>query len=516
MKGSTSSRLNIGKVASLDTPENELEAMDDDIPDHLVWEGMLREADEQLSKDPHALEPAFKRAQLLWSLGRTDEARLAYVHVLTLSPTHFGAINNLGTLLCSTGFVQDALTCYAEAVAQHPNNPVGHVNLANLLLKNGELDLAGEHYEKALQLNPGHAEAHQGLASLFEKLGDEEKAEHHRRMGFRGKAVTVVPYRGQGQAIEVLVLATATRGNARIQKFLDDHIFHVTVFFMEYCNVTLQLPRHQLIVNIIGNADLCRRALEAAEKIVSKSSAPVINSPSAVLRTGRVSMSGRLRNIPGLVAPLMETFPRSELEAPGAVELLAEHGFKVPFLFRSPGFNNGRNFFKIENKTDLPMALESLPGKEITAIQFLDARGADGKVRKYRVMFIDGKLYPLHLAIADQWKIHYVTADMADNSANRAEEEAFLYNMESVLGRATVTTLQAVCSVLGLEYGGIDFGIGKGGEVLLFESNATMTVGPPGPDERWAYRRAPIGRVLKAINRMILQKARSQARCRTQ
>ena len=30
------------------------------------------------------------------------------------------------------------------------------------------------------------------------------------------------------------------------------------------------------------------------------------------------------------------------------------------------------------------------PGTEIMVIEFLDARGADGKVRKYRAMFIGG------------------------------------------------------------------------------------------------------------------------------
>ena len=59
-------------------------------------------------------------------------------------------------------------------------------------------------------------------------------------------------------------------------------------------------------------------------------------------------------------------------------------------------------------------------------MQYLDARGADGKTRKYRVMIIDGQTFPLHLAISSQWKIHYFTAEMAEHPEHRAEDAAFL------------------------------------------------------------------------------------------
>ena len=489
--------------------EDELEAVDDDIPEHILWEAMLSGVDEQLARDPHAVEPAFKRAQLLWSLGRTNEAKLAYAYVLTLSPAHFGAINNLGTLLCSIGRKKDARTCYAEAVLQHPNNPTGHVNLANLLLQNEEFDSAREHYEKALLLDFDHAEAHQGLASLFEKLGNEDAAEHHRRIGFKYRSKIIVPYRGKGQPVHVLLLVSATRGNARLQKFLSDRIYSVTVMFVEYCDLTPPLPPHQLIINAIGNADLCKQALETAEKVISLSSAPVLNSPASVLRTGRVSMARRLMHIPGLITPFMEIMSRNILDKPDCFDVLASKGYTVPFLLRAPGFNNGRYFFKIENAHDMAEALKLLPGQDITVIQFLDACNADGKIRKFRVMFIDKKLYPLHLAISHQWKIHYITAEMADNPENRAEEEAFLNNMPKVLGQGAMKTLKTICDVLNLDYGGIDFSLTDKGEILLFETNATMTVSPPSQDARWTYRRAPIDRVMKAIDRMIIQKAMS-------
>jgi hypothetical protein len=70
----------------------------------------------------------------------------------------------------------------------------------------------------------------------------------------------------------------------------------------------------------------------------------------------------------------------------------------------------------------------------VLAIEYLDARGADGCARKYRVMMVGGELYPLHLAISQDWKIHYFSADMAERAEHRAEEAIFLADMPAALG----------------------------------------------------------------------------------
>ena len=222
--------------------------------------------------------------------------------------------------------------------------------------------------------------------------------------------------------------------------------------------------------------------------------APVVNSPAAVLATGRAANSRRLGEIPGVIAPMIANLPRV-----GLASALVRRGFRFPLLLRAPGYHNGRHFVRVENADGIDAALAELPGDELTAIQYLDARGADGKHRKYRVMMIGGWLYPLHLAISTNWKIHYVTADMADDAGHRAEESKFLQHMPEVLGPRAMAALADIQETLGLDYGGIDFGLSQTGDVLLFEANATMTVLAPGKDKRWDYRRAAIQRVEDAV-----------------
>src|ERR1019366_5531761 len=105
------------------------------------------------------------------------------------------------------------------------------------------------------------------------------------------------------------------------------------------------------------------------------------------------------------------------------------------------------------------------------------------------------------------WKIHYVTADMADNAGHRAEEAKFLEDMPGVLGSRAMAALAEIQNVLGLDYAGIDFGLNADGDVLLFEANATMTVLSPDRDRRWDYRRAAVQRVEEAVRQMLVNKA---------
>src|ERR1700733_14633948 len=103
----------------------------------------------RLAAAPDSADLRCRRAGLLASLGRSDEARADYLAVLAGAPTHFGALNDLGTLLHATGYRTAARTPYGEAVAHHPAEPMARVNLANLLLEDGDIAAATAHYQAA-------------------------------------------------------------------------------------------------------------------------------------------------------------------------------------------------------------------------------------------------------------------------------------------------------------------------------------------------------------------------------
>ena len=364
-------------------------------------------------------------------------------------------------------------------------------------------------YEAALQLDPDHAPAHQGLGAVLADIGDRASAQAHFRRGFRDRAVSTLPYRGTGQPVRLLQLVSSGGGNIPTGSLLDDCTYLTSVVVADYLDPRAALPEHHLIFNAIGDADLCRPALEAAIRLTARSKAPVINDPSAVLQTGRIGQAKRLGAIGGVVAARTAALPRDVLAGADGAALLAREGFLFPLLLRSPGYHTGRNFVLVATAADLPAAAAGLPGDELLAIEYLDARGEDGNVRKYRVMMIDGAIYPLHLAISRNWKVHYFTSNMADEPGHRREEARFLNEMRSALGDKAMAALRRIRDELGLDYAGVDFAIRGDGELLLFEANATMVIAPPNQDERWAYRRAAIGKILDAVAAMIM--ARSAA-----
>jgi tetratricopeptide (TPR) repeat protein len=469
----------------------------------LRLEEELKKADTQLAATPNDVEMRFNRATLLSDLGQVEEAKKAYIEMLALSPSHFGALNNLGALLVATGYNKAARITYAEAVKYHPDKPDGHINLANALARNLEMDAAIKHFRIALQLDPYHFEAHQGLAHLLTSIGDEENAKIHREKGFRQKPILLFPYKGSSLPVPLLVLTASTGGTVPIRQHIDDRIFFTSVLFVDFYDPELPFPPHMLVFNAIGDADASKPALEAAMEILKRSKAPVINPPSAVLKTGRAANAERLAHIPGVITAKMQLLPRAYITA----EKLAKLGFTFPLLLRSPGFHTGHFFVRCENPESLATTLPSMPGPELMVIQYLDARSADGKIRKYRVMMIAGKIYPLHAAISHEWKIHYFSAEMADNPENRAEDAAFLEDMPKVLGPRAMQALEKIQETLGLQYAGADFSLSPDGDVILFEANATMVVNPPDADPRWDYRRPAVKRVTDAIRQLFIPHA---------
>jgi glutathione synthase/RimK-type ligase-like ATP-grasp enzyme len=476
---------------------------------YLARERELNQIDSRVAATPDSVEILLARARLLTELGRIEEAKSTYLKAVTIAPTHFDTLNHFGKLLLDTGFRSAARTLYLQAIQHHPDNPIGYTNLGNVYYKDGDLETARQYYEKALELSPHQIEAHRGLSYVLRESGDEEGAKIHRKLGFAGNSVIVQPYRGKDAPIAVLQIISGVGGNLPLEQFLSGDVFFTSIIVADYFDLNLPLPVHNLLINAIADADLCMEALDAAEKILSKTSAPLINSPLAVGNTSRASSTSRLGAIPGVISPKTIALERELLTSDSASHMLAEKGFDFPLLLRSPGFHTGQYFLRVENSVELAAALPKLPGKEIMVIQFLDARSKDGKIRKYRVMMIDGKLYPLHLAISHHWMIHYFSADMSDNAEHRSEDKTFLENMQQALGEKAMAALHEIQSSLGLDYAGIDFSLSQDGDIILFEANAAMNVIPPGRDERWDYRRPHVQRIIDATREMLIRRAKT-------
>jgi hypothetical protein len=428
------------------------------------------------------------RARALVATGDDEAAKHAYLEVLLADPVHCGALTELGALAHASGFVSAARDAYRQAVQCHPSSKVAHVGYAYLLNEAGDFAAARFHYQAALAIDPDLPEAHQGLARVLTEIG--ENADEHWQKGFSGHAVIRRRYRGTGIGIPLLMLVAAAGGNIPTQHWIDDRVFAVTAVYADFFDPVDPLPPHAMIVNAIGDADLCSTALANAERMVAHCTAPLVNHPARVRATGREANARRLGNIDGVIAPRVVPLSRAA-------------GLQFPLLLRAPGYHTGQFFVRVETPGGLAEATASLPRGDPLAIEYLDARGPDGMARKYRVMFIGGVAYPLHLAISADWKVHYFTAAMAADPAFRVEERRFLDDMPAVLGERAMRALAEIQVMLDLDYAGIDFGIAPDGSLLLFEANATMAIIPLAPDPIWDYRRRSVTGAMAAARRLL-------------
>lgn len=468
----------------------------------------LGELELGLLLDPADVDAGFERACVLAGLGRRGEAKRAYHDILRRRPQHFGALNNLGMLLYEDGSARAALQAYRLLAQRHPDSAMSHTHLAKVLHDEGRTDEAVAHYERALSLDPTAASAHHGLASILSERGDETAAAAQRRLGFAHRPITYSRYIGERDPVRVLLLGVDGQGNVPTNGFFDDRTFQTASLIVDFYDTEMDLPPHDVVFNAIGDADRCALVLAGTNAILARTNAPVINHPSAVLATGRAANAERLGHLPDVVTARFAMFPRWLLERTDPTAALSASGFSWPLLLRVPGYHTGEHFVKVDEPDKIAAALAELPGTAVIAIEYLDTRSDDGNFRKYRMIAVDGELYPLHAAVSKDWKVHYFSADMEQNAGHRAEDAAFLQDPRGVLGSRAFAALRHVVATLSLEYGGIDFALDKSGRLVVFEANATMIVPQPPADARWDYRRKPVRRILSAVERMLLDRAR--------
>ena len=439
--------------------------------------------------------------------GRTAEAIASYAALLHQHPHELEAMLRLAGLFVAEGKLEYARAVLLEATTAHPERPEPPGLLGNVLVDLGETAAAARAYARAVEIDPDYRLAQRGLAVLAERAGAHAEAARRWRLGYPDGVLATSHYRGAGSPVRLLVVNSALGGNVPLRLVLDERRFVWTELFAEAYAPGMALPAGALAVNAIGDADRCARALDLAEAIFAHAGGAVLNPPARVRATARATNALRLAGLPDVVAPRARLLPRGVRGAPDAGARLAAEGFGWPLLLRAPGFHSGEHFLRADAAPDLVAAVAALPGDEILALDYADTAAEDGTYRKYRVLSIGGALYPLHLAISRDWKVHYFSAAMAESAAFRSEERAFLEDAPRVLGARAYAALERIAALLGLDYGGIDFGLDRAGRVIIFEANATMALVPPGDDPHFAYRRPAFEAALAAAGALLVRRA---------
>ncbi len=445
----------------------------------------------------------------LQRLGRTDAALTAFDKALALDAGYAAAHANRGEALHTAGRYGEALAEILMALRLS-----GHAPAAE---RAGLLHEAAKAARKAGRLaeleaacraelgdsdDPDLAEA---LAQVFDDLGrqGEALAIRNRQARLRGLSHGGVK-RG---AARVLLLGGVGAGHVPVRYLLDTGVFETLSLGMLSAGeadaplggVAIEaLEAADVVFSTLGDIDRDGGQLAAAADLCGRLGKPVINPPDAIARTARDHAPALFAGIDGLIVPEVARLSRGALAATT---------IDAPLLVRPPGDHGGDNLIRLTSNADRDAWLASHAAEVIIATRFEDFRSADGRWRKYRFAFVDRQPYPYHLAIGDDWLVHYWRAEMGRSEAKKAEEARFLSDWRGLFGPRGAAAVEAIGQRLDLDYGGLDCALTPDGRVLFFEANACILVHLDEPVRAFPYKHAHVPAIRDAFTRLVLARA---------
>ena len=245
------------------------------------------------------------------------------------------------------------------------------------------------------------------------------------------------------------------------------------------------MARYDCILNLVTDPDQHPQTLETLRRLLRGHRGRVINRPEAVLRTTRDQVAKRLAGIEGLRVPRVV---RLRNPKPGAASAAAERaGLAYPVIARVAGTHTGKIIGLVDDTAGLDAACAGRGDFIVT--EFVDFRNDDGLYRKYRLWSFGGKPIFRHMLITDNWNVHVSERNryMLDRPQLIEEEVRLLERPEGAFPEALHAMFRGVQERMGLEFFGMDFGIDRDGQAILFEANATMSFFPLEPHPCFAY-----------------------------
>lgn len=458
----------------------------------------------------------------LIALGRLEEAQDEYRHVLAAQrelldehdPDLAATLNVMGETAARLTRYDEARRYQEEALAilrvlHPPGAPEIAAALTNLGVSLYRLDAqqdAETHLREALQIDPNLLLAAENLIHVLYKQGRKPEARVLAAEKYRRRSFVVQP--APARPIGTLLVLWSMDGNipkhhllARLPMVMID--WHIQYASLEH---EQELPGYEVVFNLIGDADGGAAALESAVAFRDRCRATLLNDPVTVQRTRRHMIPDLLAGIDDLVIPRVLHLSGADLRGPGRDMLLTKAGIGLPMLLRNAGMHGGESLQRITTQDELARASAELHDDDaLYATAYHDYASPDGFYRKYRAIFVDRMPFPYHLAISQDWLVHYFSADMEAHPWKLAEELAYLADSKAVLGERALAVLAAIAQRMDLDYCGADFSLLPDGRVLLFETNATMLVHPEAEDSVTARKNPYVDRILTAFDEMVLR-----------
>jgi hypothetical protein len=403
----------------------------------------------------------------------------------------------------------------ASSLARYPSaDRIGFARLTTMAFKGADLRPLRD--ELISKLADGTAGAGEGLdlSLIAQLLGDRQAGIAIQAEVLAFHQLYRSPCSSAKPKLRVLALAAAIDmgGNTPIEFLLENSGMELqTLYVVAGIDLPMPLPEHDVAIVIASDSAECLEALHKIDSVASRWPRPLLNPPRLVRNLDRDKLHRLLGGIAGLDIPATICVTRAQLSEivgsnAGFSDVAAE--LKSPVIVRPRGSHAGVGLAKVDDIATVGRYLAERPEQEFFVARFVDYASRDGLFRKYRLVFVDGRPYACHMAIADRWDIWYLNAGMAFSAEKRLEEERFMRDFDVDFAVRHRSALAAIADRIGLDYFTIDCAENSNGELLVFEADNTAVVHNMDSPEVFPYKAPQMRKIFAAFAAMLFRHAR--------
>jgi glutathione synthase/RimK-type ligase-like ATP-grasp enzyme len=382
----------------------------------------------------------------------------------------------------------------------------------------GGIDLRPLWHDLIAKLLDGNIEPGEGLdlSLIAQLLGDKQAGLAIQQQILSAHQLFRLKDSPAKPRLRVLALAAATDigSNTPIEFLLTNSgIELVTLYVIPGVEFPASLPEHDVAIVVASDSDDCRDGLRKIDRAAARWPRPLLNPPHLVCNLDRDKLHRLLSDIEGLQIPATAGVSRAQLlaiscAARGPAEFADELSF--PMIVRPRGSHAGAGLAKVDDVVALARYLRQRQEQGFFVSRYVDYASADGLFRKYRLVFVDGRPYACHLAIADRWDIWYLNAGMSVSADKRAEEEHFMRAFDEDFARRHARALAGIAARIGLDYFTLDCAETRDGSLLVFEADNTAIVHDMDAVELFPYKQPQMRKVFDAFTAMLDRRAAQQ------
>lgn len=347
---------------------------------------------------------------------------------------------------------------------------------------------------------PNDANALLDLGIVLQLRGNRELALQVQKQAIELQRAYVLPAKNPSLRVLALMGAGDLMANTPIEFLVENSDIELTQFFVTQDlftvagNLNEDLPEHDVLFVAIAESEDNLPLLKQLEPILKNWAKPVLNKPEKITQMSRDAACQLLANIDEISMP--ETLRYS-------FENLNSASFDYPIIIRPIDSHAGHDLDKIESENALKNYLAQQNYNEFFVAKFIDYRNADGLFRKYRVMLIAGQPFLAHLAISQNWMIHYLNAGMADDAQKREEEARVMNCFNETFAKKHAAAFQKIYQRSGLDYVGLDCSETPDGKLLIFEIDSCMIVHAIDPIDLFPYKPAHMANLFAAFQQLL-------------